>query len=90
MIQTARGRREGRRRLLIAEDAKHVRPVAREVLAAEVARRQQEHDALVEEGEADPLLPIEVIDVLLEQMLVRIALPHESYHSEAHEKKDGD
>ena len=63
--------------MLITEDAEHVWPVAREVFAAELAWRDQKHDALVDECEPDPLLLLEVVDVLLELILIRVSLWNE-------------
>ena len=67
--------------MLITEDAEHVRSVAGEVFAAELAWRDQKHDALVDECEPDPLLLLEVVDVLLELALVCVCLRHESHDS---------
>ena len=69
--------RLGRCCLLISEDANHVRSIACEILAAQFTRRKEEHDALVEEGEANALFFLEVVDVLLELILIRVSLWNE-------------
>ena len=63
--------------MLISEDADHVRSIACEILAAQFTWRKEEHDALVEEGEANALFFLEVVDVLLELILIRISLWNE-------------
>jgi len=58
-----------------------VRSVAREILAAQIARRQQKHDSFVKKGHADALLIIEVVDVLLELCFIGVSLRYEGYNS---------
>ena len=63
--------------MLVSEDADHVWSIACEILAAQFTWRKEEHDALVEEGEANALFFLEVVDVLLELILIRISLWNE-------------
>ena len=67
--------------MLITENANHVGPITYEILTAQLTRRQQEHDSLVEKGKANTLFFLEVVYIFLELFLVCVALRHKCNHS---------
>ena len=67
--------------LLVSEDPNHVRSVACKVFAREVARWQQEHHTLLEEGQTDALFLVKIVDVFLELALVSVTLRYERNYS---------
>ena len=60
--------------LLVAKDTNHVWSVTRKVLSRQVTRRQQEHHALLQEGKADALFLLKVVDILLKLALIGVSL----------------
>lgn len=72
--------------LLILKDPNHVAgaPTAftrLEVLAARVARRQQEHHSVPQKAHAGPLLVAKIVNILFKLALLRIILRDESNHT---------